>query len=307
MKSIITFILIFSISLVKAQYNAATPNADLEHWTHFTANGGYDDPDSMQCLNPTLEPLGYVSCIKDSANPHSGKYDAQLVTQNVFGFQVAPAALTTGTINTTNKTISGGLPYALRPDSMIGWYHYMSVSGDNGDCEFYLFGATHSDTIGQAFFKTPTSTVTTWTRFSLPIKYSSMSTPDSALWIFSSSLSNTSAQTGSQLFIDDLGLVINTKLGINNISNADNIFVGPNPTRGPISINNGSTNLNGNMGDNTLVFTLVDVTGRKVEQENIVSGTNNLDLTTLAAGVYIYSIVNKQSSVIKTGKIVVQK
>ncbi len=299
MKSIITCILIFSISLLKAQYNAATPNADLEHWTHFTANGGYDDPDSMQCLNPTLMPLGYVSCIKDSLYPHGGKYDAQLVTENVFSIQIAPAALTTGTINTTNKTINGGIPYTLRPDSMIGWYHYVSASGDNGDCEFYLFGATHADTIGQAFFKTPTTTVSTWTRFALPIKYSSSAIPDTALWIFSSSLSNTSAQTGSQLFIDDLGLVI-APSAVKNINDNSKIDVYPNPTKGPVSVYNTS-------GLTSLEFSLYDVTGRKVEQQKLENVTSTINITGLGEGVYIYVLQDEKASVIKTGKIIKQK
>jgi len=304
MKRIITSIILIisSVAFLNAQSNKATPNAGFEYWTHVAANGGYDDPDSnWTCLNPTLEPLGYVSCIKDSSNPHSGRYDAQLVTQNVFSFQIAPAALTTGTINTTNKTISGGIPCTLRPDSMIGWYHYLSVSGDNGDCEFYLFGATHADTIGQAFFKTPTSNVTAWTRFALPIKYSSSATPDTALWIFSSSLSNTSAQTGSQLFIDDLGLIFHdSTLGVNTINRYDNISVWPTPTVGPLSVKNGS-------GANSLVFTLVDITGRKVDEQRITTGMNNFDLRGFAAGMYIYLIQDSQNAVVKTGKIIVQK
>lgn len=301
MKAVTTLILIFSFSFLQAQSNKATPNAGFEDWTYYTSTVNYFNPDSgWATLNPTLCPIGYIMCIKDSSNPHSGKFDAQLVTQNVV-IQVAPSALTTGIINTTSKTISGGRPYTLRPDSMIGWYHYLSVSGDNGDCEFYLFGATHSDTIGQAFFKTPTSTVNGWTRFALPIKYSSLATPDTALWIFSSSLSNTSAQAGSQLFIDDIGLVFkDSTSGVKNTSKYDNISIWPNPTKGPVSINNGSETAN-------LVFSLVDITGRLIDQERLTSGLNNLDLSGLAVGMYIYSLHDEQNSVVKTGKIIVQK
>ena len=302
MKSIITsIILIFSLSFLSAQSNKATPNAGLEYWTHYISTINYFNPDSgWATLNSTLSLFSTISCIKDSSNPHGGKFDAQLVTQSVFA-QTAPAALTTGTINTTNKTISGGIPYTLRPDSMIGWYHYLSVSGDNGDCEFYVFGANHADTIGQAFFKTPTSTVTPWTRFSLPIKYKSAATPDTALWIFSSSLSATSAQVGSQLFVDDLGLVFHdSTVGVRNINNYDNLEVWPTPTRGPLSINNGS-------GSGFLLFTMVDITGRKVEEERITAGMNNFDLTVLAAGMYIYLIQDGNNAVVKTGKIVLQK
>jgi len=297
MKHFTTLILIFSISLLQAQTNPATPNANFEHWTHVSAHGGYDDPNQWQCLNPTLETFGFTSCIKDSTNPFSGIAAARLITQNVI-FQIAPAALTTGTINTGNQTINGGLPYTLRPDSIIGWYMYTSVGGDNGDCEFYLFGATR-DTIGQAFFKTPTSTVGSWTRFAYPITYSSMATPDTALWIFSSSLSATSAQAGSQLYVDSIGLVF-APSGINNLINTELITVGPNPTRNLISINNGSF-------VKALFFTLTDITGRKVDEEKIASGTTNVALSGLAGGVYIYSIQDEKNTVIKTGKIVIQK
>jgi hypothetical protein len=302
MKTIATFILIFSISFLQAQTNAATPNASFHYWTHITSNGGYNDPNQWQCLNPTLETLGYTSCLKDSINPLPGcKYAAQLITQDVI-IQEAPGALTTGTINTTNQTINGGIPYTFRPDSMIGYYMYTSEKGDNGDCEFYLFGATHADTIGQAFFKTPTSTVSTWTRFALAITYKSMATPDTSLWIFSSSLSGTSAQTGSQLYIDSLGLVFdtNSKSAINTINNSDLISIAPNPTSGSISIRN-SSNSKG------LIFNLYDITGRKVEENELAAGTNNMELEGIAVGLYIYSIQDAQNAVIKTGKIVVQK
>jgi len=299
MKILTTSILLLSLTLVKAQVNPATPNNGFESWTHFTAHGGYDDPNNWQCLNPTTAILSTYTCYKDSTNPHTGKYDAHLITQSVFSV-TAPGALTTGTINTSNQTISGGLPYTLRPDSIIGWYRYTSVAGDNGDCEFYLFGATHLDTIGEAFFMTPKSTVSAWTRFSLAITYRSSSRPDSALWIFSSSVNQAGAQVGSQLFIDDLGLGSDTTTGIHNVSNAEKIFVGPNPSTGMVSVNNSSAS-------KSVVFSLFDLTGRKVEENKMTGGVNYVNLAAMPEGIYIYSIQDEQSAVIKTGKLVLQK
>jgi hypothetical protein len=301
MKSITTgIILLFSIAALKAQPNAATPNNGFESWTHFTSTVNYDDPNNWNCLNPTTAPLGTVTCYKDSTNPHSGKYAAHLITMSVFSVQTAPGALTTGTINTINQTINGGLPYTLRPDSMIGWYMYTSVSGDNGDCEFYLFGATHADTIGQAFFSTPKSTVGTWTRFSLPIIYTSSATPDTALWIFSSSINQAGAQVGSQLFVDDLGLVKDSTTGIKNITNASNISVGPNPAINNIIINNKSNSAG-------LMFTLYDVTGCEVERSKMTSGLTSINLSGVPEGVYIYSVQDNQNATIKTGRLVILK
>jgi hypothetical protein len=303
MKLITTTVLIFSITLLKAQTNVATPNANFEHWTHVSADGGYDTAASWNSLNSFTAgpPIGIVTCYKDSTTVRSGKYSVLLVTQYfTLASELIPGTITTGTINPLAETISGGIPYTFRPDSIIGWYQYTPQSGDNGDIEFYLFGATHLDTIGQAFFKTPTTTVSTWTRFSLAVTYSSTATPDTALWIITSSDNQTTGHEGSQFIVDSLGLVFDTLSGINNIINPEYIKVGPNPTTGLVSINNSSNS-------QSLVFCLVDVTGRNIEQEKMATGTNYLELTGISEGVYIYYVKDEQNTIVKTGKIVVQR
>lgn len=301
MKTLSTLILFFSFTLLKAQTNPATPNANFESWTYNSADGGYNDPNGWNCLNPYTAgpPLGVVTCLKDSTTKISGKYSMLLVTMTAFS-QLIPGTATTGTINPIQQTIDGGIPYQLRPDSMIGWYQYTPVSGDNGDIEFYVFGVNHNDTIGQAFFKTPTQTVSSWIRFSLPVIYSSPSTPDTALWIITSSDNQVSGHPGSQLIIDSLGLVFNTQTGINTIANNINVTVSPNPTSGLITLNNYSN-------IPSAIFSLYDVTGRKIMEQKIAEGANNMELTGASAGVYIYSVQDENSTVIKTGKIVVQQ
>jgi hypothetical protein len=292
-------ILIFSFSFLKAQTNAATPNANFEHWTH--SSNGYDDANGWNDLNPDTYLFGIVTCYKDSTIKKSGNYSAELVTLYSSTLsETIPGALTTGTYNIVSKTISGGLPYTLRPDSIIGWYQYGSKNGDNGDCEFYLFGSSNTDTIGQAFFRTPASNVSTWTRFSLAITYTSSATPATALWIFSSSTNQAGAQIGSALYIDSIGLVFDSTLGIKNIKTASTISVGPNPTTGLISVTNSSNS-------NSAVFSIYDVTGRKLEEEKITTGTSYINIAAMPEGLYIYSIRDEQNAILKTGKIVVQK
>ncbi len=298
MKSITTITLIFFTTLLFAQTNPATPNADFQSWTHYSA--GYDDPDSWNCLNPTTTTFGLYTCVKDStpADVYTGKYSARLITMSYFG-QLIPGTMTTGTINTTSQTISGGLSYTLRPDSIIGWYKYTSASGDNADIEFYLFGSSNSDTVGEAFYKTPTSTVGAYTRFSLPLTYRSSHAVQTALWIVTSSVNQNNGKVGSQLYVGELGLVFDSATGINNIINQDMITVGPNPANGFISIRNISNS-------KSLLFSLFDVTGRKVEEERIINGTNNIQLNGISGGAYIYYMQDEQNNVIKTGKIIVQ-
>lgn len=302
MKTLSTLIFLFFVALLKAQTNPATPNANFENWTHVAANGGYDNPNGWNCLNPITAPyLGFVTCYKDSINKISGKYSMQLVTMYYSALsELVPGTATTGNINPTQQTIDGGIPYKLRPDSIIGWYEYSPVSGDNGDIEFYVFGANHQDTIGKAFFKTPTQSVSNWKRFSLPIFYFNQSTPDTALWIITSSDNQNSGHPGSQLIVDSIGLVFNTQTGVNTIANNLNITISPNPASGLITLNNYSN-------IPSAVFSLYDVTGRKLTQQKIAEGANNMELTGIPAGIYIYRVQDENSTVIKIGKIVVQQ
>jgi len=299
MKILTTIALVFLITFIQAQTNPATPNAGFENWTH--SSSGYDDPNSWNDLNSSTNILGVTTCYKDStaADVHSGKFSVHLVTMSSFG-QLIPGTITTGTINTSSQTISGGLPYTLRPDSIIGWYKYTSVSGDNADFEFYLFGSSNTDTIGEAFYRTPTSSVSSYTRFSLAISYRSTSTPVNALWILTSSTNQNSGHSGSQLYADDLGLVFDTVTGISNIINPEKITIGPNPATNHFLINN-------NTNSSSVIFTLTDITGRKVVEKGLMTGINYMELVGLAEGVYVYNVSDEHNTVIKTGKIVVQK
>ncbi|HWY99187.1 MAG TPA: T9SS type A sorting domain-containing protein, partial [Bacteroidia bacterium] len=182
---------------------------------------------------------------------------------------------------------------------IIGWYKYTSASGDNADIEFYLFGSSNSDTVGEAFYKTPTSTVGAYTRFSLPLTYRSSHAVMTALWIVTSSDNQNSGKVGSQLYVGELGLIFDSATGINNIINPEMIRVGPNPSTGLISIKNISNS-------KSLLFSLVDITGRKVQEEKIGSGTTSIQLNETSMGSYIYFLQDEQNNVIKTGKIIVQ-
>ncbi len=300
MKIVTTLALALIISVSsQAQTNPATPNAGFEAWTHNSS--GYDDPNGWNDLNSTTSTFGIYTCVKDStpADVHGGKYAVRLITMSYFG-QLIPGTVTTGTFNTSNQTINSGLPYTLRPDSIIGWYKYTSASGDNADIEFYLFGTSNSDTIGEAFFRTPTSTVSSYTRFSLPVTYRSPNAVTEALWIVTSSTNQKSGHAGSELYADDLGLVFDTVTGINNITNPEKITVGPNPVKDYVLINN-------NSNAKSMLLTLTDITGRIVEEKQILQGENNLSVSDMAEGTYVYRLSNNNNVVVKTGKITVQK
>lgn len=285
----------FSISL----FSQATPNAGFEAWTHNTFPS-YDTPDGWDNLNPATGPLGVYTCIKATAvaDIHSGSAAVKLITKSVFG-QTANGIVTTGTINTTSQTISGGIPYSLRPDSIVGWYKYTSVSGDNGFAEILLLGAGGvSDTIGHARFMTPTTNVAAWTRFSLAIDYYSSNAVVNALWILSSSKDAVVHNVGSTAFFDDIDLVFVTPTNITAQTQPE-VYVSPNPASDWILIKN--------IQDTKSIMVLYEIEGKKIVSQKLNIGANVIDIRFLPAGFYGYSIVNEQMNIFKNGKFLINR
>ncbi len=297
MKKIITLtsaLCIYSTIL----FAQATPNASFDNWTH-NSFPGYDTPNSWDNLNPATGLTGVFTCFKATAaaDVHTGSAALKLITKSVFG-QDANGIATTGTINTTTQTISGGIAYTLRPDSIVGWYKCTPVSGDNGFAEILLLGSGGiSDTIGHARFLTPATTVSTWTRFSVPIDYYNMNPVVKSIWILSSSKDAVTHNVGSTAFFDDLDLIFVLPTAITE-QTFNQISIYPNPVSDYLTIKNNS--------DSKSVLSLFDMAGRKVAEEKIESDLQAIKVSSLAKGMYIYTLSNAQNSVIKTGKEIIQ-
>jgi Secretion system C-terminal sorting domain len=297
MKKIYLLVSIFSISIGGA-FAQATPNAGFEAWTHSTFPS-YDTPNNWDNLNPSTSLLSVYTCIQATAaaDVHSGANAIKLITKSVFG-QTANGIATTGTINTTTQTIGGGIPYTLRPDSMVGYYKYTPVTGDNGFAEISLLGAGgDTDTIGYVRFVTPTTTVGTYTRFSAPIVYRSTSPIVKSFWILSSSKDAVTHFVGSTAFFDDLNLVF-VSSGIND-QPALHVTVFASAATDRIIIKNEVTA--------KAIVTLYDVTGRKLMVKQVDNGTSYIDTNNLPAGLYIYSVMDENNKIIKTDKLMIQK
>ena len=205
MKRIITLI---TVGLLASGYaysqDPATPNPGFENWTLV---GSRYDPDNWSNLNPSTAILGVYTCTRASGvDKHSGNYAIKLQTKSVF-FQTANGVATTGTLITTAPYgVTGGIPYTGRPDSITGWFKYAPVGADSGLIQFSLFAA--GDTVGYVRFQTGNYATSTYTRFSAPITYYSSATPDTALWLLSSSRA-ANPIVNSALYVDDLQLIYN--------------------------------------------------------------------------------------------------
>ena len=285
MKKILSFIFLLASAIVNAQN--ALPNPGFENWTTV---GTRMDPNNWNTLNPNTAVLGILTCTKAiGADVHSGSAAIKLITKNVLG-QTANGLATTGNIAISPPGVSGGISYTGRPDSIVGWYKYSSVNGDNGFVEFQLLGSsTTPDTIGYVRFVTPNSSVGSYTRFSAPINYRSSNAVTKSIWIISSSGGFTGS-VNSTLYIDDLELITNTSTVIKKTL-SNEFFLSPNPVKDLLNISSF-----GGMD-----FDLFDVSGKKILSERLHAGNNQLSLELLSNGIYFYSIHDK--AMVQKGKI----
>ena len=293
-----TLLSLFAVS-IDGLWAQATPNAGFETWTttgfpSYASATGWDSPNSQTAL------VGSFVCVKATgADVHSGNAAVKLITKHIFTTD-APGIVTTGKLPTASgDPITGGISYTLRPDSIVGWYKYTPAGGDNGFFKLYLFGAAagNADTVAVGTFRTPTTTVGAYTRFTAPIVYYSANAVANSMWVISSSKNGDSAVVGSILFADDMDIIINP-VGIKEQTMSD-IVITPNPVADRVMIKNTS--------GSKVVFILTDVTGRKVAEERVEGVTSFMDVHALPVGLYSYSLTNDNTQAIRTGKLIIER
>lgn len=233
-------LLIFSTLQLSAQ--TAVPNGAFENWQNVGSNTEEPTDWNSNKSSGGTPALGPQTCFRESSNPHGGSYCVRVKTGRYFGTNVN-GNCTTGrivapTFNANDGYIESDLgngsfnyDFTGRPDSLVGWYRYTSVSGDRGKVTVILHtgyctspengsyqGNNTANVVGKAEFLTPASNVGTWTRFSVPFNYVSGSTPEYFLGVMTSSESPGSAQENSTMWIDDLVAVYNPTLATGTIN-----------------------------------------------------------------------------------------
>ena len=105
------------------------------------------------------------------------------------------------------------------------------------------------------------------------------------------------ALTSTGVRIDSVDVMYKSTVSIGDNSVASNVAVFPNPVNDILNIN-----VDGVQNSSIIVF---DITGKNVANKQLVNGKNQLNVESLKAGIYFYSVlVNKE--VIETKKIIVQ-
>lgn len=280
--------MLFGCSILNAQQ---LPNNSYENWDILTDSSPHDDmASSWNTINSSLDPFTASAlnqtCFQ-STDAHTGTYSIQLVTQPPpFGSTVVNGIATTGSINTSTYEVEGGLPYTMRPDSMAGWYKCNPQTGDFPTIEFVLKGSA-GDTIGWARFEGSTTPVTSWTRFSVPVVYSSGATPAEAVSLLSAS-DGFNAVAGSELWVDDMEIIFSTGLA-DEIENEIAVFY-----------NEGS--IKWTTEEKITGVSIRDLNGKLVKKMDNVSTTSIQQ--SLNQGVYLVTFVSDNGS--KTEKLSVR-
>ncbi len=242
MKIISTLTLLLG-TCIGASAQTTITNGGFENWGNASPgiSGAVGEPTSWYSNKSGggLANLGPQTCYKDSIDQHSGLYCVKLITES--GIAVVNGVVTTGVVDAPPATISnkdsgyvGTVNYSTasddrrmaftgRPDSLVGWYKYTpGGSGEMGKIRCILHTGdyfdpetptnsyhpiTFANRIADDTFFTPSTTVSTWTRFSVPFTYYSTSSPTYIMINATSSANQTTTISGSTLWLDDLDVV----------------------------------------------------------------------------------------------------
>lgn len=274
---------LFAVFATTAQ--SVIPNADFESWSGQNAT-------SWNNLNGVA--TGSCTKVTASGDYHGGTAAMLLTTKTAF-FNTVPGTAATATINLLEASITGGIDFTDRPDSLTGWYKYIPVGADAGNIVGILFNATR-DTIATAVFF-PAGTVSTYTFFKAAFEYRIPDAVDTAVFILASS-GPTGGQVNTKMYIDDLNLVYDNTVGVDNVPTMERIGVYPNPA---------SENIHVDMaGIQNASISIFDVTGKKVADYELESRVTRINVSTLAKGLYVYQLNNQNNGVIKTSKFIVK-
>lgn len=288
-------LLLISFLMLHAVHAQQVPNGDFENWA---GSGNYQNPVSWSTPNSTTASLGLYTVTKESTLKHSGSFSAKVQTKSFLGFQI-PGLMTLGTfsinLTTMEAKIEGGTPFTGRPDALTGYLQYEPKLGDIGFIGVVLLkqNGTAWDTIGSGDYST-TSTLLTWTPFTVPITYTDPETPTHLNIIILSSDQN-NPQPNSTLYIDNLQFQYPIGLGDQTADQAPEMYA----SNGRVFIQN----LPESWGETYVdVFSL---DGRLIFKDAIPQGEHNYSTPlpeSSPSGLYIVRVRSTNGNVV-TGKV----
>ncbi|MBD81272.1 MAG: hypothetical protein CL840_20310 [Crocinitomicaceae bacterium] len=307
----LVLVLLLATSLMAQQ---RFPNHLFDHWdkTNEKTLGGitfpeYEEPAPdhfFTTSNPGTHTIKFTPTVMKTTDAYEGKY-ACLMRSTKFVFGIASGSLMSGTYKggtDPSKAVHLGQPWTGRPERFVGFYKYIPV--DNDYCQVYaMFFKSiggKRDTVGMAAFTPAMSkaTVTSYTKFDIPVTYRNNNDPDSAVIVFSASADglNFNGGDGTELYVDRILLLYPGETSVNNTEKESaHFWVYPNPTSDVINFT-----IDKAFTDNT-VLSIYNSQGQVVKQEHIEKEFNSYNIQELTNGYYTYQLKD-QNQVLTEGK-----
>ncbi len=328
MRIIATLVLAAFTSICAAQTTIS--NGGFELWGNTVPAGdSYTEPTNWYSnqSGSTIAALGGETCFKDNMVVHSGSYSVRVETISGPFSTVINGNVTTGVVNAPTISKDSGyigtvnfstptdirrMSFIGRPDSIVGWYQYIpGGTGEQGKVRAILHTGNYYDPetpitdhpdptankIADALFLTPTSSETTWTRFSIPFTYVSSSAPAYIMINATSSANQATTVTGSKLWLDDLQVIYKTESVARTPLNEQQVAVYSTGNTVHLEFITGNDQLS--------VFSVFDLSGRTVYSAAIRNDEPySYTVSGAAPGIYVYQL--KNADFCKTGKLVIR-
>ena len=284
-------------------------NSGFENWED--AGTSVDEPTDWSSIKTSDDATlaGFAPVVwGKSTDAHSGNYSLEMTNVSVFGV-VANGIVTNGRVHadfdpnlgyvfTDQSDNLWNQSFSDKPDSLVGWYKFSPSGSDKAKVEAVLHtsnaqipeNGTQSNWVANARADF-NSSVSSWTRFSVPFNYYNNSTPEYILIVLTSG-DSTVAVDGSQLLLDDLELIylpatvdeFNSSIDCwfwDNVLYADFSYM-----RAPVLVE------------------VLDLSGKKIFAKTVRGGANKEFYFDFPKGMYLVNF--KSESFIQTKKIIMQ-
>lgn len=305
-----TLLLLFTVSTLSvfAQY---VQNPSYETWEVENGKSEPENWSSIQTALPSTLANFAPQVMTQSSDAHSGTSSIKLENVSVFNI-VANGVITNGRIFADLDPEKGYMytdindsrwntPISNQPDSIVGWFKYSPVGLDVGS----VTAIVHTDTlrfpdpdsanfVGAARFDLPNSTISTWTRFSVPFTYFNSNIPEYVFIVLNSG-DSTQAIEGSIAYFDDVDLIYNP-MSISDIFKEQVLNAYGSDHKITIDLSN--------MNNGTpLDMKIFDIMGKEHIHKKITTGSMHV-FENFPPGVYV-CVVSENNEVI-TKKIIVR-
>jgi hypothetical protein len=230
MKKILTSAFLFSFLVTNVYAQTQLENPGFENWEQISPTNTNLEPVNWSSIQSGIpENISNLApqVVFSSNDAHSGSKSARLKNASAFGI-VANGIITNGRILANlNPDLSNvftdvddprwNTPFTGRPDSLVGYYKYTSFNGDGPLVQVLLHRGDQGtipisdevDIVSFTDYYLPAVSVTSWTRFSIPLDYENGNIPEYVLMNISAG-AGTDAQANSEFWIDDLEFIYST-------------------------------------------------------------------------------------------------